>query len=102
MNKKKILIIGGTGFIGQHLTKNCKKKKWLVMDIVLLIMALGTASDLFLLRKMDINLLEYWGTGKPPAEEVDIMDKLEDYQKRKIIATIFNINYLIKSTSNYK
>ena len=55
------------------------------MDTVLLIMALGTASDLFLLRKMDINLLEYWGTGKPPAEEVDIMDKLEDYQKRKII-----------------
>ena len=33
MNKKKILIIGGSGFIGQHLTKNCKKKKWLVTCI---------------------------------------------------------------------
>ena len=65
--------------------RRVEKKKWLIMDTVLLIMALGTASDIFLLRKMDINLLEYWGTGKPPAEEVDIMDKLEDYQKRKII-----------------
>ena len=55
------------------------------MDYVLLIMALGSLSDLFILRSMDINLLEYWGTGKPPAEEMDIMDKLEDYQKRKII-----------------
>ena len=52
------------------------------MDTVLLIIALGTASDLFLLRKMDINLFEYWGTGKPPAEEVDIMDKLDEYNKR--------------------
>jgi hypothetical protein len=55
------------------------------MDYCLLFMALGTFSDLFILRSMDINLLEYWGTGKPPAEETDIMDKLEDYQKRKII-----------------
>ena len=55
------------------------------MDYVLLIMALGSLSDLFILRSMDINLLEYWGTWKPPAEEMDIMDKLEDYQKRKII-----------------
>lgn len=33
MNKKKILIIGGTGFIGQHLTKNCRRKNWLVTCI---------------------------------------------------------------------
>ena len=65
--------------------RRIEKKKWLIMDYVLLIMALGTLSDLFILRSMDINLLEYWGTGKPPAEEMDIMDKLEDYQKRKII-----------------
>lgn len=55
------------------------------MDYVLLIMALGTLSDLFILRSMDINLLEYWGTGKPPAEEVDIMERLEDLQKKKLI-----------------
>tara|TARA_R100000808_G_scaffold5723_1_gene17269 strand:+ start:2906 stop:3076 length:171 start_codon:yes stop_codon:yes gene_type:complete len=55
------------------------------MDFALLFIALGTLTDLFILRSMDINLLEYWGTGKPPAEEIDIMDKLEDYQKRKII-----------------
>lgn len=62
--------------------RRIEKKKWLIMDTVLLIMALGTASDLFLLRKMDINLFEYWGTGKPPAEEVDIMDRLDEYNKR--------------------
>ena len=30
MNKKrkKILIVGGTGFIGYHLAKLCKKKNW--------------------------------------------------------------------------
>ena len=28
--KKKILIVGGTGFIGYHLAKRCLKKKWLV------------------------------------------------------------------------
>lgn len=55
------------------------------MDYVLLSMALGTLSDLFILRSMDINLLEYWGTGKPPAEEVDIMERLEDLQKKKLI-----------------
>ena len=65
--------------------RRIEKKKWLIMDYVLLIMALGSLADLFILRSMDINLLEYWGTGKPPAEEMDIMDKLEDYQKRKII-----------------
>tara|TARA_Y100000593_G_scaffold28235_2_gene56408 strand:- start:441 stop:668 length:228 start_codon:yes stop_codon:yes gene_type:complete len=62
-----------------------QKRKWLLMDFALLFIALGTLTDLFILRSMDINLLEYWGTGKPPAEEIDIMDKLEDYQKRKII-----------------
>lgn len=62
-----------------------QKRKWLIMDYVLLIMALGTLSDLFILRSMDINLLEYWGTGKPPAEEVDIMERLEDLQKKKLI-----------------
>ena len=61
--------------------RRVQKKKWLIMDYVLLIMALGTLSDLFILRSMDINLLEYWETGKPPAEEVDIMDRLEQYQK---------------------
>ena len=28
--RKKILIVGGTGFIGYHLAKRCLKKKWLV------------------------------------------------------------------------
>ena len=31
--KKKILIIGGTGFIGFHLSKKCLKKKWEVHSI---------------------------------------------------------------------
>ena len=31
--KKKILIIGGTGFIGYHLAKKCLKNKWLVTSI---------------------------------------------------------------------
>ena len=30
MKKKKILIVGGTGFIGYHLSKFCLKKKWSV------------------------------------------------------------------------
>jgi UDP-glucose 4-epimerase len=30
LKNKKILIIGGTGFIGYHLAKFCKKKKWKV------------------------------------------------------------------------
>ena len=33
MVKKKILIIGGTGFIGFHLSKKCKKLKWDVVSI---------------------------------------------------------------------
>jgi len=32
-NKKKILIVGGTGFIGYHLAKKCLKKSWLVISI---------------------------------------------------------------------
>ena len=31
--KKKILIIGGTGFIGYHLAKKCLKKSWQVTSI---------------------------------------------------------------------
>ena len=30
MKNKKILIVGGTGFIGYHLAKSCLKKKWKV------------------------------------------------------------------------
>lgn len=33
--KKKILIVGGTGFIGYHLAKACLKKKWDVTSISL-------------------------------------------------------------------
>jgi len=32
-NKKKILIVGGTGFIGYHLAKKCLKKSWHVTSI---------------------------------------------------------------------
>ena len=31
--KNKILIIGGTGFIGYHLAKKCLEKKWEVASI---------------------------------------------------------------------
>ena len=31
--KKKILIVGGTGFIGYHLAKKCLKKSWQVTSI---------------------------------------------------------------------
>ena len=31
--KKKILIVGGTGFLGYHLSKNCLKKGWNVTSI---------------------------------------------------------------------
>ena len=31
--KKKILIVGGTGFIGYHLAKKCLKKNWKVTSI---------------------------------------------------------------------
>ena len=30
--KKKILIVGGTGFIGYHLAKYCLKKKWIIVS----------------------------------------------------------------------
>lgn len=33
MTLKKILIVGGTGFIGFHLSKKCKKLKWEVVSI---------------------------------------------------------------------
>ena len=33
MNKKKILIVGGTGFIGYHLGKKCLRRKWRVVSI---------------------------------------------------------------------
>ena len=33
--KKKILIVGGTGFIGYHLAKACLKKKWNVTSVSL-------------------------------------------------------------------
>ncbi len=61
--------------------RRIQKRKWLIMDYALLFMALGTLSDLFILRHMGVNLLEYWGTGKEPAGEIDIMDKLERYQE---------------------
>ena len=32
-NKKKILIPGGTGFIGYHLSNFCKKKGWIVHSV---------------------------------------------------------------------
>ena len=31
--KKKILIVGGTGFLGYHLAKKCLAKGWLVTSI---------------------------------------------------------------------
>ena len=33
MNKKKILITGGTGFIGYHLAKKCLKLNWSVTSL---------------------------------------------------------------------
>ena len=31
--KKKIIIVGGTGFLGFHLAKLCLKKKWQVISV---------------------------------------------------------------------
>jgi len=33
LNKKRILIVGGTGFIGYHLAKKCLKLKWEVTSV---------------------------------------------------------------------
>ena len=33
LNKKKILITGGTGFIGYHLSKRCIKLNWSVTSL---------------------------------------------------------------------
>ena len=33
--KKKILIVGGTGFLGFHLAKKCLTKKWSVTSVSL-------------------------------------------------------------------
>ena len=33
MTKKHILIVGGTGFIGYHLSKRCLKNRWFVTSI---------------------------------------------------------------------
>ena len=73
-----ILCITTTFFF---ILRRVQKRRWLVMDYVLLFMAVGTLTDLFILRHMGINPLEHWGTGKDPTEEIDIMDKLERYQK---------------------
>ena len=35
MQNKKILIIGGTGFIGYHLSKRCLKLNWAITSISL-------------------------------------------------------------------
>ena len=35
MKKIKVLIAGGTGFIGYHLAKACLKKKWIVTSLSL-------------------------------------------------------------------
>ena len=32
-NKKKLLVLGGTGFIGYHLIKKCKKIGWDVVSV---------------------------------------------------------------------
>ena len=32
-NKKKILIVGGSGFIGFHLAKKCVQKSWIVTSV---------------------------------------------------------------------
>ena len=32
---KKILVVGGTGFIGYHVTQEAKKKKWKITSISL-------------------------------------------------------------------
>jgi len=74
-----MLILSAFFFIFRRM----KKQKWLLLDFVLLFMVLGTASDLFLLNKLGINIFEFWGNGKPPAEEVEPFDKLnQEFEKR--------------------